>query len=274
VRKYISRLILPCFTAIHCTAQTIHPPAKADYVQFGAYSKKFVNAFSFVSNQASLASAQNISAGVFSEQKFALKELSLSTLAITIPTSAGAFGFEANYFGYSDYNESQLGIAYAKKLGNAVDIGIQFNYYQIRMNGYGSYNTINFEVAALFHPSEKMHLGFHIYNPAAGKIGKNINEKLASVYEAGIGYEASDQVCLQGIISKEENQPLNVNACFEYIFNKQFFARLGVNTQSTSPNAGVGLAWKNIRLDVTVSYHPQLGFSPGMMMLYDLKHKE
>ncbi|MBS1934689.1 MAG: hypothetical protein JST96_11875, partial [Bacteroidetes bacterium] len=248
MRKFISRLILPCFTAIHCTAQTIHPAVKADYIQFGGYSKNFTNAFSFVSNQASLASQKNISAGAFSEQKFSLKELSLSTLVIAVPTSAGGFGLKADYFGYSDYNESQLGIAYAKKLGSTVDIGVQFNYYEMRMNGYGNYSTINFEIAALFHPSEKMNLGFHIYNPAGGKIGKNINEKLASVYEAGVGYEASDQVCVQAIISKEENHAINVNAGIEYIFNKQFFARLGVNTQSTSPNAGVGLSWKNIRL--------------------------
>jgi hypothetical protein len=274
VRKFISRLILPCFTAICCTAQTIHPAIRTDYIQFGAYSKKFTNAFSFVSNQASLASCENISAGVFSEQKFSLKELTLSTLAIAIPTSAGGFGLEANYFGYSNYNESQLGIAYAKKLGKTVDIGIQFNYYSIHINGYGNYSTMNVEVGALFHPSEKMHVGFHIYNPAGGKIRKNINEKLASVYEAGIGYEASEQVCLQVIIGKQENQPVNVNAGIEYIFNKQFFARLGVNTQSSSPDAGVGLAWKNFRLDVAVSYHPQLGFSPGLLFIYDFKYKE
>ena len=270
MKKLFSQLIISTFLYVGCFAQIIHSPVQSQYLQFGAYSKNFLDAFSFTSNQASLSSLKEASAGVYSEQKFLLKELNISTLAVAVPLKNAGVGFEANYFGNENYNESQLGIAYAKKLGSLADIGVQFNYYSIKIPGYTNYNTINFEVGAIFHPSEKLHLGFHAYNPVAGKL-KNSNEKLASIYKTGIGYEVSEQVFISAEIIKEENKSVNVNAGIEYIFSKQFFARTGIFSDTGTPYAGAGWHWKNLRLHVTVSYHPQLGFSPGLMLIYFFK---
>jgi hypothetical protein len=272
VKKVFPQLALSIFLTATSIAQAIHSPINSRYIQLGAYSKKFLDVFSFVSNQANLSSLKQASIGVYSEQRFSLKELNISTLAATIPVKSGGLGFQATYFGLSDYNESQLGIAYAKKLSSMVDIGVQFNYYALRIAGYGSYNTINFEIGTIFHPTEKVHLGFHVYNPIGGKLGKNSTEKLASIYKTGIGYEASEQIFLSAEIVKEENKPVNINAGLQYVFAKQLFARMGIATESASPYAGAGLHWKNLRLDIAVSYHPQLGFSPGLMLIYYFKN--
>ena len=76
---------------------------------------------------------KNASAGVYGERRFLLDELSLYQLAIAVPTNSGNFGVKAGYYGFSDYNESQMGLAYARKLGSKVDIGVQFNYNGIRL---------------------------------------------------------------------------------------------------------------------------------------------
>ena len=125
-----------------------------------------------------------------------------------------------------------------------------------------------------FIQQKKLTAGFHVYNPIGGNFGKNTNEKLASIYNAGFGYEASSQVFISAEIIKEENRPVNVNAGLQYIFAKQFFARIGIVTESTSPYVGFGLRWKEFRLDATVSYHPQLGFTPGLLLIYQFEKKE
>jgi len=260
--------------SLNCFGQIIHSPIQAHYVHAATYSKDFADVFSFTDNQAALSSLKNISAGVYGEQRFLLKETSMYSMAFALPTSSGSFGFQANYFGSSDYNESQLGIAYGKKLGKLIDIGAQFNYYDVRINGYGSAGTMNFEVAAMLHLTEKLHLGLHAYNPVGGRFGKNTEEKLASVFNVGAGYDASKQVFVSTEIVKEENKPVNVNVCLQYAFAKQFFARGGIETQSTSPYAGVGLLWNNCRIDIAVSYHPQLGLTPGMLLIYQFNKKE
>ena len=75
---------------------------------------------------------KNASAGVYGERRFLLNELSLYNLRSLCQPTSGNFGVKAGYFGFSDYNESQMGLAYARKLGNKVDIGVQFNYNGIQ----------------------------------------------------------------------------------------------------------------------------------------------
>ena len=263
------------FLSIHfiINGQTVRRPVAAVYTGLGAYSNNHIDVFSFSNNQASLAQMKNASAGVYGERRFMLNELSLYQFAIAVPTNAGNFGVNAGYFGFSDYNESQMGLAYARKLGNKVDIGVQFNYNGIQASGYGNSSAVNFEIGTVFHLTDKLNAGVHAYNPIGGKYGKNSEEKLASVYTVGLGYEASDKFFISTEIEKEENQPVNINAGMQYKFLPQFMARAGIATNTSNVFAGVGLFLKTFRLDIVSSYHPQLGVTPGLMLVYNFSKR-
>lgn len=253
--------------------QTVRRPVAAVYTGFGSYSINHTDVFSFTNNQAALAQIKNSTAGVYGERRFLLNELSLYQLAVAVPTKSGNFGVKAAYFGFSDYNESQMGLAYARKLGTKVEVGVQFNYNAIRISSYGNSTAINFEIGTVFHLTEKLHAGLHAYNPVGGKFGKNQEEKLASIYTAGVGYEASEKFFVSTQIEKEENQPVNVNAGMQYKFLPQIIARAGIATNTSNLYAGVGLFLKSFRLDVVASYHPQLGATPGLMFVYNSSKK-
>lgn len=248
-------------------------PVAALYTGLGAYSIDHADVFSFTSNQASLAQMQNASAGAYGERRFLLDELALYQLAIAVPTKSGNFGVKAGYYGFSDYNESQIGLAYGRKLGTKVDVGVQFNYNAISISSYGNSSAINFEIGTVLHLTEKLHAGVHAYNPVGGKFGKNQEEKLASVYTAGFGYEASDKFFVSAEIEKEEDQPVNVNAGMQYKFLPQLSARVGIATNTSNIYAGVGFTLKSFQLDVVAGYHPQLGVTPGLLLLYNFSKK-
>ena len=101
----------------------------ASYTGLGAYSTRHVDVFSFSANQASLAQLKNASAGVYGERRFLLSAANMYTAVVALPTSQGNFGLQADYFGFTNYNESQIGIAYARSLGSKLDIGIKFKVY-------------------------------------------------------------------------------------------------------------------------------------------------
>lgn len=213
---------------------------------------------------------KNAGAGIFSERRFLLKELSFYEAAIALPTTSGNFGFKADYYGFTEYNESQIGLAYARKLGEKADLGVQFNYNGVNISGYGNASAINFEIGAIFHLTEKLNAGIHAYNPAGGKLGKSGEEKLASVYTFGLGYEASDNFFFSAEIEKEENQSVNVNAGMQYKFLPQLMARAGIATNTSNVYFGIGLFMKSFRIDVTTAYHPQLGITPGLLLIFNL----
>ncbi|MEP6950198.1 MAG: hypothetical protein ABI863_13015 [Ginsengibacter sp.] len=255
-------------------AQSLRRPIAASYIGLGAYSIHHVDVFSFSSNQAALAQIKNPSFGVYGEDRFLLNASNMYAAVVALPTKQGNFGIEVDYFGFKDYNESQIGFAYARNLGRLLDIGIKFNYYSFRIPAYQNSSSLNFEIGAIAHLTDKLNAGIHFYNPVGGNLSKTNNEKLSSVYKFGIGYEASESFLVSAEIVKQEDLPVNVNAGVQYNFLKQFFARVGIATENESPYAGAGVSWNNIRLDISASYHPQLGLSPGLMLVVNFKSKE
>jgi hypothetical protein len=255
-------------------AQSLRKPVAVSYIGLGAYSTSQVDVFSVASNQAALAQIKDASLGVYGERRFLLTPVNMYTALFALPTKQGNFAFQADYFGYKNYNESQLGIAYARNVGSKLDLGIKFNYYSFRIPGYEGSSAVNFEIGAIAHLTDKLNAGIHFYNPVGGTLSKTVNEKLSSIYKFGIGYEASGQFLISAEVVKEEDLPVNINAGVQYNFEKQFFARFGIVTETASPNAGAGVSWSNFRVDISASYHPQLGISPGLMLIMDFKPKQ
>jgi len=254
--------------------QTVRDPMSASYIGLGAYSNSHPDVFSFHTNQAALAKIKIVSAGIYGEKRFLLNELGLYDAAATLPTSSGNFGLDARYYGFSDYNESQVGLAYGRSLGSKADVGVQFNYYNVRIAGYGNAPALNFEIGTIFHLTDKLNIGFHAYNPVGGGLGKNDEEKLASVYSMGIGYDASEKFFMSIEIEKEENRPVNVNAGLQYKFLSQLLTRIGISTATSLLYFGIGYGFKSMRLDVTASYHPQLGLTPGLLLVFSPSPRE
>jgi hypothetical protein len=50
-------------------------------------------------------------------------------------------------------------------------------------------------------------------------------------------------------------------------------ARAGIETATSSAYFGIGLSLKSFRLDVTTGYHPQLGITPGLLLLFNFNNK-
>lgn len=273
-------LILLCIINFNSvTAQSLRYSIAQPYISLSAYSLKQHDALSFTGNQAALAQTKFAGIGVYGERRFMQKETSMYTLGTAFPTRLGNFGLQLNYAGFKNFSENKIGLAYARKLGKLVDVGVQFNYYGYRIPAYGNASTINFEIGAMMHLTDKLNAGIQVYNPVGGKLGTSASlstkeEKLASAYKAGLGYDVSDQFFICAEINKEEDKPVHVVAGLQYQFAKQFFARAGFIGESTTAYAGAGISWKNLRLDVSSGYHPQLGFSPGILLMINFNSRK
>lgn len=263
---FLSGIIIISFSARSVTGQTLRYNIGMPYLGLGAYSQQQADVFSFGNNQAALAGIDQFSLGVYGERRFMLSENSLYNFSGAFPTSLGNFGINLKYDGFKNFNESQIGLAYARRLGSALDLGVQFNYYRYQIPGYSKAATLNFEIGAIMHLTNRLNAGVHIYNPVKGELGKNIGEKLASTYKFGLGYDASDDFFVSVEVIKQEDMPVNVIGGLQYRFKKQFFARAGFSSETSSYFGGLGLAFSGFRLDVATNYHPQLGFSPAILL--------
>ena len=271
-----TKVLLSAFFIIslnQLTAQSLRYSLAQPYSSLSAYSVQQNDALSFTGNQAALALTKQAGIGIFGERRFMLKETSVYTLGAAVPTRLGNIGIQLQYAGFKNFRENKIGLAYARKLGKLVDVGVQFNYYGYSIPAYGKASAINFEMGALFHLTGKLTAGIHVYNPIGGKLGKDKEEKIAAAYKIGLGYDASDRFFISSEIIKEEDKAVNVIAGLQYQFAKQFFAKAGFLSETGTAYAGAGVGWKNLRLDISSSYHPQLGFSPGILLIMHFKSK-
>ena len=235
-------------------AQTVRHNLSMPYLALGAYTTLQTDPFSFTGNQAALARAKQAGMGIYGERRFLLKDNNVYGMAGVFPSKLGNFGLQVNYSGFKNF--------------------VQFNYYSYKIPGYENASAINFEGGVIMHFTEKLNAGIHLYNPVGGQIGKKGAEKLASAYKLGIGYDASDNFYFSSEIMKEENAPINVTSGIQYRFKNQFFARAGFRSDNNIGFGGIGFLYKGLRIDVAASYHQQLGISPGILLIYNLKALE
>lgn len=249
-------------------AQMARTPVPATYLSLTTYSSQFKDAFSFNANSASLAGVKEMAAGVFSERRFLLQELSAYSFAVTLPTSSGNFGIKGDYYGGQLYNETNVGLAYGRKLGENLDIGVGFDYFSMRSSGYGAASAITFDAGAILHVTEALQTGIRVYNPIGMKVGKTGEEKLPALYSVGLGYDVSPQFFIGAEAVKTEDQPLSINAGIHYAIADKLIARGGISSATSVYYIGFGVKIKSLRLDATASFHPYLGITPGLLFIY------
>jgi hypothetical protein len=272
VKNLLTLIVLPLLLVQPAIAQVLRQPISVGYPAIAAYSKS-PDVFGFLNNQASLAQIKNKAAGVYGERRYMLAETSIYAAVMAFPTSLGNLGLSIKYAGFKNFNEHAIGLAYARKLGQLLDVGVQFNYYGYRIPAHLGLNTVNVEMGAIAHLSKNLNLGFHIYGPVGGHFPK-ANEKLGSSCKIGLGYDASDQFYFSAELVKPEKHPANFITGIQYQFRHQFFVRAGISSALPGGYAGVGIGWNNLRLDLAFSYHPQLGFSPGLLLVINPGQEE
>jgi len=265
----IALAIVPTVVAF---PQTLRQPLSAVYLNLSAYSTQHSDVFSFVNNQAALAQTKNAHIGFYSEDRFLLQQTTIYTTALALPTDKGDFGIDIRYAGFKNFNEDQIGLAYARNLGKKIDVGAQFNYYSCRIPSYNSASAVSIELGAIAHLTDQLNLGMHVYNPVGGNF-YGTDEKLPSIFTVGMGYDASEVFYVSTEIVKEEDFPASINAGVQYRFQKRFFARAGIASATSSNYVGFGVAWNSFRMDISVSWHPQLGLSPGLLFIMDMDKK-
>ena len=273
MRKFVIFLVI-YQAAITCLSQSAKQSLTPYYLKTGAYSNHQNDVFSSTANQAALAKTKTFEVGIFSEKRYMMSELNLFSASVALPTQSGNFGLQLQHFGNSNYSETQASIAYARRLSDYVDIGVQFNYYTMRISSYGNAAAINFAAGAIFHFTDQLHGGIHVYNPTSSRIGKYEEERIPALYSVGLGYDASENFLVSTSIEKEENEDVNVIASIQYKFADRFLARGGVASATSVFFFGVGFRLQRFRLDATASVHPQLGVTPGLMLVYTKPAKE
>jgi hypothetical protein len=223
-------------------------------------------------NQAGLARIEHMAAGVYFENRYLVKELSLGAGAFVMPTHSGVFGFSFNYFGFELFNESKVGLAYARTFGDRFSVGIQLNYNNTYIaEDHGSRGNFTVEMGAIFQILPQLSIGAHIYNPTRARLAEFADERIPTIFRMGMAYEFSDKV----IVSVETEKSIDHTAVFkagiEYHVTEPIYLRGGIGSNPTTNAFGFGMVLGNLKMDLATSFHHVLGYSPQISFIYEFK---
>jgi hypothetical protein len=248
--------------------------AGARATALGNASVTLADVFSVTTNQAGLGFVEQYAVGIYADRKFLNAAINNFNVAVALPIKkTGTFGINANYYGYKYYNETKVGLAYARSFNSKVAFGVQFDYLRMTALELGSRNFFTFEVGIQYKPWKVLTIGAHVYNPIPYKVEKVYGERLPTIIKFGLGYEPSAKVLLAAEYEQDIHYKPQFKAGVEYRPIKYFTIRAGVQTTPFSASVGFGGNVSGFSMDVSGSYHPVLGFTPQLSMIYSFKKK-
>ena len=224
-------------------------------------------------NQAAMAWDAKLSAGAFFENKFSVSEMNTRGFGLTLPaTQHDAFGLTFSQYGYSAYNETKVGVSYAKAFANRVAAGLQFDYLRTASSlENGSKGVFTFEFGLQSKVSRKMTIGFYAFNPIHSVLSdyNGYTEYVPVVIRFGLAYQFSDKFTLETEIEKDLHNDAIIRVGGDYKLNDMFYVRGGISTGVVQYSFGIGAKWKNLSFDISSAYHQVLGVSPAVSLHYD-----
>lgn len=266
-------LSLTLFSLISYTyAGSYNYPVGARSAAMANTSVMISDIWSIHHNQAGLAYLENPIIGFHHETKFLTREFSLQSMAFALPTKSGVFGASLSYFGYTKYNESKVGLAYAHKLGDKISAGIQLNYMNTHVAGlYEDKGAAVAEIGIRTEPIENLFIGVHLFNPTRAKIDKYTNEYIPTIFRFGGGYHFPEKAFIGVETEKSTDQKPIFKAGIEYKLIKDLYLRTGISSNPTQNTFGLGYKRGRLSVDIAFSTHQILGITPHFSINYTFK---
>lgn len=261
---------------------SIKTPA-ADNLLSGARAAGMANAtvaiydfWAISHNQAGIASIDKLTAGLFTENRFLLCDLSLAAAGVILPTTYGNFGVSLQYFGSNLYSEGKAGLAYARHFGEKLSAGVQLNYMFTTIGeGYGRTGTATAELGIICELLPGLYLGAHIFNPTKASLKTtgylDIREYIPTIIRTGAAYHFSEKVLLSLEVEKDSRHQPMAKFGVEYMITEGMFVRAGLCTNPMLNSFGFGIHKGKLQFDISASYHHLLGYSPQAGIIYTIR---
>lgn len=241
----------------------------AKQVAMGKTSTTQSNVFAVFNNIAGTAFLQNTQVGLYAENRFLQSNINAFTVAFIYKNEKlGAFSLSSYFYGYSLYNETEIGLGYAKNFGKKIATGLKFNYHRLAIAENGSKSLVSFNLGVLYKPIDKFHIGFTVYNPVKMKLEKVYKETLSTTFKLGMAYLPSKKFEIVLEAQKDLIHPFQIKLGFNYDVHKYLSLRVGGATQPTLFTFGLGTHIKNLDIDFSSVWDINLGYSPQLSMQY------
>ncbi|PKP37211.1 MAG: hypothetical protein CVT98_06380 [Bacteroidetes bacterium HGW-Bacteroidetes-15] len=218
-------------------------------------------------NQAGLGYQENAWIGVHHENRFISPDLSFSALCVLLPVKTGAFGLSIKRLGFSEFNQTKLGLAYGMKLAPTLSAGVQLNIHHVYIAGeYGSTSAFTAEGGIIYSPSENLNIGLHILNPTRSRLFED--ERIPTIVNLGVAYQLSEMVLVTTGVEKNLDSDFSFKGGIEFSPIERLSFRTGMASNPSLLSFGLGYQLASVQIDFAFTRHEMLGYTPHFSLSY------
>lgn len=262
--KYLFLIVLLALTISYSHGQNLNSARSASLGNSGIALNDFWTAIHY---QAALPTLDKTHVGINILSNSISADLNQYQLAFNIPTNNAGFGFSASKFGNGNYNETQLNVGYGKKLSEEFSAGIQLCYFGVNQAiNNGNSSNFYFKVGFRYLLQSNLIIAAHITNP--GKLSKDLVE-ISEAYKLGFCYEFHENSSILLDFNYHSIWKLSIHTGLEIHIRSLDF-RIGYASKPEKFCIGIGINYKNLRLDLSNAIHAELGNGPQLSLTYKL----
>jgi hypothetical protein len=196
----------------------------------------------------------------YSPAPFGLKELANGSVNYVEPTKFGTFGLSAKTYGFELYKEITATLTYANNYNRKIYYGANINYYNLKIQNYGSASTLGIDIGAMAYLTDFLRWGFTAFNLNRPSIGTQ-KDKLPQVYRTGISVQPRTDLNFVLDVEKDTRYTASVKAGIEYTLYDMIDLRAGIGTEPTKFSGGVGFCYSLFEIDYGFYNHQDLGLT-------------
>lgn len=260
--KFIRCFIVTCITLNVVNAQDIHGVMGADAAMQGGVTTTQKSVFSVVNNPAQMVNTAKWQMGVYSQQRFGVKELNLNNVSVLLPTKYLHVGMGITYFGFNSYNQQRYTLSVAKQLADKFSLGVQLNYAQTTIIDYGNAGAFLIGAGVQYAPSTKLKVGLMLYNPTQQEMSGKVSDKLPAFARFGLNYEVNAKVNTMAEVEQTLTQTTRFRAGITYWVQERIKLGLGISNQPVLFSFGAGVKFNRLVIDMAAGIHQVLGVVP------------
>ncbi|TRX62197.1 hypothetical protein FNH22_02435 [Fulvivirga sp. M361] len=172
-------------------------------------------------------------------------------------------------FGDDLYNEQSLSTGYGNTFGIA-SLGVRINYRQYQIKGLDSRGAVAIDFGGLAELSEELTFGAFIRNINQARLSDFQDERIPTLFNAGIAYQPSEKLILSLEAEKDIDFDTRFKSGLEYTFLPKFSARTGIQTAPFTNHFGMGFKTWRINIDYAVTLHQVLGSAHQASLSYHI----
>ncbi|MFY0253778.1 hypothetical protein ACDQ55_07455 [Chitinophaga sp. 30R24] len=254
--KQLMLTLIPTWWITLLPAQTLLTPIGKN-TGVGGYSRHFQQVLSAWTNPAGLSCLTGITAGVYAENRFLLKDIPFYAAILAISGQQGTFSGHVVRLGNTAWYRQTVGLAYGRSLGKHIGAGLQFNYGSTMAQGVSALTAFSYTGGLLWHISEQFHTGV--------QIGQIVGQPPG--YSGGIGFEASRDCLITGEVSRTGTTTgVKAAACYRII--RALALEVGIASRPANQYAAVAFYVRSLRIELSGGFHSQLGITPATSLIW------